>query len=97
MFSLSAEISLFAIVLFFLGPAFVFYQIQVTFWNITNWRRSNNQAPTITSRSPLNDTFTYTTFPLVLAATIYVTDQMKISPFEGLDADYLELMRHPCG
>ena len=95
MFSLSAEISLIAIVLFFLGPAYVFIKTQVTFWNIANRRRSNNQAPTITSGSPLNDTFTYTTFPLVLAATIYMTGEMKISPFEGLNTDYLELLATP--
>ena len=95
MLSLDAEISLIAIFLFFIGPAYVFVKTKVSFWNLTNRRHSNNRAPTITSKPPLNDTFTYTTFPFALAATLYITDALRFSPFEAFSTDYMEILITP--
>ena len=95
MFSVTTDISLIAIFLFFVGPAFVFIKTTNSFWNLINRRNPNNQAPTITTRSPLNETMTYTLFPLALAGTLFLTDSSNLSPLEGLDDEYFDLMATP--
>lgn len=96
MSTINIDTSLLVIILVLFGPAFVFIQTTKSTFvaGVFRWHKTDLSYG-IKPNMPHKDMLTYGTFPLVLAGILAFTRFLNITPFDAVDANFLEAIIDP--
>ncbi len=96
MSSINIDTSLLVIVLVLFGPAFVFIQTTKSTFvaGVFRWHKIDLSSG-VKPNMPHQDMLTYGTFPLVLAGILALMKLLNFTPFNSVDANFIEAIIDP--